>query len=171
MQGYYGAASAKPTTLMFTHPPDGLERLFQNSRTQETLPLKASIGRQSDGSFATAGLKTYPRGLCSAIALAWGQSFLKRTPTDVDMQPPAVYEKVFESLHSRIGSEVMEGADFCIDAQYQPVWVELNGMGGSTTTEFFACRLRIDFSREKKNVDIHIVHVWETALKNEWNIG
>ena len=121
MQGYYGAASAKPTTLMFTHPPDGLERLFQNSRTQETLPLKASIGRQSDGSFATAGLKTYPRGLCSAIALAWGHSFLKRTPTDVDMQPPAVYEKVFESLHSRIGSEVMEGADFCIDAQYQPV--------------------------------------------------
>ena len=121
MQGYYGAASAKPTTLMFTHPPDGLERLFQDSRTQETLPLKASIGRQSDGSFATAGLKTYPSGLCSAIALAWGHSFLKRTPIDIDMKPPAVYEKVFESLHSHISTEAMEGADFCIDAQYQPV--------------------------------------------------
>ena len=136
MQGYYGAASAKPTTLMFTHPPVGLERIFQNSRTQETLPLKASIGRQSDGSFATASLKTYPRGLCSAIALAWGQSFLKRSPIDIDMKPPAVYEKVFASLHSHIGTEAMEGADYCIDAQYQPAWAELSGMGVSTAIEF-----------------------------------
>jgi len=29
-------------------------------------------------------------------------------------------------------------------------------MGGSTTTEFFACRLRIDFSREKKNIYIYM---------------
>ena len=125
MQGYYGAQSPKPTKLMITHPSPQLEKIMREHRTRETLPLKSSIGKLDDGSYATSSLKTYPPGLCTALAAAWGHSILRRTMPTVDAVPPSYLEEIFSALHK--GAELSEGAqdayghDFCADAQYQPV--------------------------------------------------
>ena len=138
MQGYYGAYSCKPTRLMFTHPSSSLETLLQQARTCEHLPATTSIGRSKDGTFKTSGLKTYPPGLCTAIALAWGHSFLPHTRTlpGTDVSPPSTFAAAFDSLHSAVSKGATHGPDFCTDAQYQPAWVDLSRGGVRTRKEF-----------------------------------
>ena len=95
---------------------------MQKGRTTEHLPTTSSIGRASDGKFKTSGLKTYPTGLCQAIAAAWGHSFLRQTrnlPEHASM-PPEPLEKVFQSLHSVVSDGADMGPDFCTEAHFLP---------------------------------------------------
>lgn len=121
MQGYYGARSAKPTKLMITHPSPQLERIMRENRTRETLPLKSSIGKLDDGTDATSSLKTYPPGLCTALAAAWGHSLQRRTLPGTSVDPPNHLAEAFNSLHSTVDDNTTLGPDFCTAAQYQPV--------------------------------------------------
>lgn len=120
MQGYFGSQSPKPTKLMITHPSPQLERIMRESRTRETLPFKTSIGKLADGSYATASLKTYPPGLCAALAAAWCSAFQMRTLPCTVVEPPEQFAEAFNSLHSEISEEATHGPDFCTEAQYRP---------------------------------------------------
>ncbi len=92
------------------------------STALESMPKKdstTSIGRSKDGSFKTSGLKTYPPGLCTAIALAWGNAYLpqSRTLPGTDASPPSHFAAAFDSLHSAVTKDATFGPDFCTDAQ------------------------------------------------------
>ena len=67
-QGKFGALSPKPTTLMVK----SLITLRHHLACKGTLdmPPPLTMGRQRDGSFATAELKAYPPRMCQAIAAA-----------------------------------------------------------------------------------------------------
>ncbi len=67
-QGFYGAKSPKPTTLMFSC--DGslsISDVLWECRTQSKLPQALRMGKQN-GEYATASLKNYPTGLCRALS-------------------------------------------------------------------------------------------------------
>ena len=72
-QGYFGAKSPKPTTLMFSC--DGslsVSDVLWERRTQQTLPQALRMGKQN-GEYATASLKNYPTGLCRALSYTLSQ--------------------------------------------------------------------------------------------------
>ena len=66
MQGFHGAASAKPTALLALRLPELGVHLASN-RIRKILPTAQSIGLSSDGSFKTSSLKEYPPALCRAL--------------------------------------------------------------------------------------------------------
>ena len=66
MQGFHGAASAKPTALLALRLPELGVHLAGN-RIRKILPTAQSIGLSSDGSFKTSSLKEYPPALCRAL--------------------------------------------------------------------------------------------------------
>ena len=120
MQGFYGAQSVKPTTFLITHPPPGAEKIMEAHRTQEFLPTKASIGRLDDGSYATSALKTYPPGLCAALAAVWGAALLKRSLPEHDEAVPVFLAEYFDTLHCCKVTDASHGPDFCTEGQYRP---------------------------------------------------
>lgn len=109
---------------MITHPSPQLEKIMRECWTRETLPLKSSIGKLEDGSYATSSLKTYPPGLCTALAAAWGSAMLRRTIPGTDVEPPSNFSEVFNTLHKSAevveGNAAAHGRDYCADALYQP---------------------------------------------------
>eukprot|EP00435_Cladocopium_sp_Y103_P058160 s489_g20.t1 len=68
-QGLWGAASAKPTTLLVLGMST-LEKHLHTCRVTKHLPQGASVDRSEDGGFKTAPLKEYPPSMCKGIALA-----------------------------------------------------------------------------------------------------
>eukprot|EP00435_Cladocopium_sp_Y103_P006401 s5384_g2.t1 len=66
-QGYFGAPTPKPTSLLCLNLPD-LGAVLHSHMICEFLPQRSAIGKQTDGSWATAKLKEYPPGLCFALA-------------------------------------------------------------------------------------------------------
>ena len=155
MQGYYGAYSAKPHEADVHTPVPTVGGTDAEGTYQWTSSYDlVLIGRSSDGKFKTSGLKTYPAGLCQAIATAWGHSFLLQTRNlpDGDSNPTVQMERVFQSLHSVVVDDAALGPDFCTEAQFQPAWAELSSAGRvcHNDANLDARRLRIDFSREKK---------------------
>eukprot|EP00435_Cladocopium_sp_Y103_P038730 s21_g10.t1 len=68
-QGLWGAASAKPTTLLVLGMSN-LEKYLHACRVTKNLPQGASVGRREDGGFKTAPLKEYPPSMCKGIAQA-----------------------------------------------------------------------------------------------------
>ena len=53
--------------LMFTNVSSEVEQILFEQRST-ALPRAQAIGREADGSWATAKLKAYPAGLCKALA-------------------------------------------------------------------------------------------------------
>ena len=70
-QGFFGAQSSKPTIFAFTQPIPTAAQIFRDHHIREDLPQYTTIGRNSDGSFATSALKEYPRALCKALSMIY----------------------------------------------------------------------------------------------------
>ena len=87
LQGLYGAASAKPTHLLFSHAPPSTVEIFQNCQTTAVVPKNMSIGRDDTGVFLTTRLKVYPPGFCKAIAQCWWNHMLLRPRLKEAEQP------------------------------------------------------------------------------------
>ena len=66
-QGHFGAPTPKPTNLLCLNLP-GLKAELDAHAVSSSLPRRAAIGRQEDGSWATSRLKEYPPALCFAFA-------------------------------------------------------------------------------------------------------
>ena len=66
-QGHFGARTPKPTNLLSLNLP-GLKVELTKHSVCDSLPRRAAIGRQQDGSWATSQLKEYPPALCFALA-------------------------------------------------------------------------------------------------------
>ena len=72
-QGFFGAASAKPTQLLALRLPE-MTRILEENRVSESLPQRGSIGLDEQGGFQTTKLKEYGPSLCKAFARALGTS-------------------------------------------------------------------------------------------------
>ena len=66
-QGLLGAKSMKPTQLLCLNLPGMVKAIIANQVTKSN-PKYSSIGRQSDGTWATGGLKEYPPAFSKALA-------------------------------------------------------------------------------------------------------
>ena len=155
----------KPTKLMITHPSPQLEKIMRECWTRETLPLKSSIGKLEDGSYATSSLKTYPPGLCTALAAAWGSAMLRRTIPGTDVEPPSNFSEVFNTLHKSAevveGNAAAHGHDYCADALYQPAWAELSRGLLRHISRIYCCMTATDrfWPREKNSIYMYM-HIY-----------
>eukprot|EP00435_Cladocopium_sp_Y103_P026280 s10_g6.t1 len=66
-QGLLGAPTPKPTSLLCLNLP-GLASDLRQHFVSKDLPLRSSIGKLGDGTFATSRLKEYPPAMCMSIA-------------------------------------------------------------------------------------------------------
>eukprot|EP00438_Fugacium_kawagutii_P026052 Skav224814 [mRNA] locus=scaffold21:91531:97434:- [translate_table: standard] len=99
-QGYHGAKSPKPTSLLVSHGPD-LEPFSKPFRVRSTLPPPLKMGRIEGGEYATASLKEYPPSLNELIAHAfkfWLTEAVQSRPDPPAPIPPDVMD-AFMRLH------------------------------------------------------------------------
>ena len=73
-QGLLGAISPKPTRLLCLNMPQ-LQTALRSHHITAQLPKKSSIGRCSDGTFATGYLKEYPPAMSRALAVEFHRCF------------------------------------------------------------------------------------------------
>ena len=66
-QGLLGAVSMKPTGLLCLNLP-GMPKAILQHQLAKTNPKKASIGKGSNGHWATGALKEYPPAMSKALA-------------------------------------------------------------------------------------------------------
>ncbi len=116
-QGYYGALSSKPTTLMCVHATADIEAIFFRCRIRSTLPHASSIGVGADGKFRTQSLKAYPRAFCRAIAESAFAHVLFRGFHNPDDAPPVLLQNAIESLLASAMEPSNLGPDYCKDGE------------------------------------------------------
>ncbi len=112
LQGLYGAKSTKPTDLLLVHPPLEYKRILVDNRSTDSLPKTHSIGLNSDGTFQTTELKSYPPALCRALADLWCHATFERPPVVNETEFPEEIRTLVAELHSTIGMGTL-GPDFC----------------------------------------------------------
>ena len=91
-----------------------MKAILVEYRSTDRMPLARSIGRNVDGSFQTADLKTYPKALCEAISALWCAKILNCQPGVQDSVFSDTFCEVIAELHSTIGDGA-QGPDFCRD--------------------------------------------------------
>ena len=118
MQGHFGAASPKPTTLLFAMGQcfDVVEAL-RAGRTTQQLPKALAMGKTGKGGeFATASLKNYPSGLCGALSGVlhrWICCFVTDDAFDaVDQGGFAEFLQYVQNLQIHFNFVAQRGADF-----------------------------------------------------------
>eukprot|EP00435_Cladocopium_sp_Y103_P029363 s104_g7.t1 len=105
-QGLWGAASAKPTTLLVLGMSN-LEKHLHACRVTKHLPQGASVGRSEDGGFKTAPLKEYPPSMCKGIAQALCEDLVcmecdqSELPTEFTAQCKAMLNPFFGEFIGR----------------------------------------------------------------------
>ena len=117
LQGWYGAKSPKPTSLLFTLGPQiNAPHILREMRTEQQLPKGLDMGYdEAAREYSTAGLKNYPGGLCKAIkevAQRWLDSYLPYSPSD---SVPAGFEEFVQytkNLEQSFNFDALRGADF-----------------------------------------------------------
>lgn len=106
LQGLFGAASAKPTHLLFVKAPRDTEDIFRKCQTSLFVPKTVSIGRGSDGAYLMARLKVYPPAFCLAIAKCWWQHILTRQCVFEAEQPDPKIWNALQSMHSELDPDM-----------------------------------------------------------------
>ena len=117
LQGWYGAKSPKPTSLLFTLGPQiDAPHILREMRTEQQLPKGLDMGYDTAArEYSTAGLKNYPGGLCKAIkevAQRWLDCYLPSFPSD---SVPAGFEEFVQytkNLEQSFNFDALRGADF-----------------------------------------------------------
>ena len=110
-QGFFGAPSGKPTTLLFANAAPHVETIFRDHQIRRLCPTAVSIGRDTEGRFKTAILKAYPAAFCKAIAATWYTSTRVRALPEVEEDIPHELNEAIVHLHSKIGDSKM-GPDY-----------------------------------------------------------
>ena len=108
-QGFFGAASAKPTQLLALRLTE-MTRILDESRVSESLPQRGSIGLDEQGGFQTTKLKEYGPSLCKAFARALGKS-VQDLPLDCEIEICKNFADTATLLEQTDFSDRM-GADF-----------------------------------------------------------
>ena len=115
-QGYWGAASPKPTRLMVTMPgvrEADLYRWLNAYRTTSRLPQPIKMGRTQEGHYRTAPLKRYPPGLCRGLS-----HLCQKAATVIHHEVAQVdaLEEIFEALEKvyleSAHNHTQDGADY-----------------------------------------------------------
>lgn len=119
-QGLFGAKSPKPTDLLLVHAPRNFEEILRENQSTNVMPTTSSIGKNDDGSFQTADLKTYPEALCRAIAALWSAKIAQSQPCVQEDTFSPEFLSAIEELHSAIG-EGVQGPDFCREGVFSAV--------------------------------------------------
>ena len=96
LQGLFGAPSAKPTHLLFAHPPRNTKQIFEGCQTTRRVPKATSIGKGEDGQYLTSRLKVYPEKFCQAIALSWWNHAQERPVDTVQNDAQHVQYEAFQ---------------------------------------------------------------------------
>ena len=107
LQGYFGGYTPKPTKLMFTNVSSEVEEILFEHRTT-ALPRAQAIGREADGSWATAKLKAYPAGLCRALAAVFHHSL----PPPGLKSHPEEFTSFVQNLMAEFNMDAKQGPDF-----------------------------------------------------------
>eukprot|EP00438_Fugacium_kawagutii_P023838 Skav212423 [mRNA] locus=scaffold202:148776:151259:+ [translate_table: standard] len=114
-QGYFGAASPKPTTLMGAHVEDFRVTSVKH-HVRKTLPPPLKMGRNGQGNaYATFQLKEYPAALNSALAEAFWNHWHRAPLPPAPLYPPDDVLQLFMDLctHDMTGQEM--GHDFAFN--------------------------------------------------------
>ena len=96
-QGPLGQVSLKPTSLLLLRLPSLPLRLRERAAPGYIAPAPR-MGKQEDGSWATAPLKEYPSGMCAAIADAIVDTLIQRAPPAVGSADDANIIESFRDL-------------------------------------------------------------------------
>ena len=110
-QGYYGAASAKPTAFLIANGTPNAAEIMAVYRTQPSLPSTRSIGKDPTGRWKTTSLKAYPAALCRAIVSVLNES-LRGCEWNLDAPAPAWFTESVEALNASFDYDAQMGPDF-----------------------------------------------------------
>ena len=106
-QGYFGSPSSKPTTFAFTIPLTDVAQTFREHQIRDDLPQQVTIGKNADGSFATAALKEYPPALCRALSAVFHKWTMKlpSATSSVDPQICQFLESFEAAMDAQMGPD------------------------------------------------------------------
>ena len=109
-QGYFGAASPKPTFLLCASAPSPLDDFGRSFRTRSNLPPPLAMGKSTSGAFTTFQLKEYPRGLNQLLAASfhWWTRRCQYLPTSLDHEQMNIINLFVSSI-----GQGHAGPDFC----------------------------------------------------------
>ena len=116
-QGYFGAKSPKPTTLLYgCGNKFSAELLLRQCQTVSTLPKALEMGRCGT-EFATASLKNYPKDLCVAMSVVlqkWLQCYVSHTIADLPLttDDQQGFDSFVQNLLVHFNFAAQRGADF-----------------------------------------------------------
>ena len=114
-QGYWGAKSPKPTTLMISSRGTNVEHLYtiiNATQTQTHLPRPLQMGQSKAGHYNTAPLKRYTSAFCQGLSYIIAESAKHSdfTPADQDVYLPIFQELKEHYLASADDDD--DGADY-----------------------------------------------------------
>ena len=95
-QGLLGAVSMKPTGLLCLNLP-GMPRAILQHQLAKNNPKKASIGKGSNGHWATGALKEYPPAMSKALATQFWAAISAR-PITTDLTPDEAFLAVCREM-------------------------------------------------------------------------
>ena len=95
-QGLLGAVSMKPTGLLCLNLP-GMPRAILQHQLAKTNPKKASIGKGSNGHWATGALKEYPPAMSKALATQFWAA-ISAHPITTDVTPDEAFLAVCRDM-------------------------------------------------------------------------
>ena len=117
-QGYYGAKSPKPTTIMVISAPHlrkALHCIIHQGRSQNFLPPPLRMEKTKDG-YATMPLKRYPVAMCQALASAIAHAREEFAPNSTDLDGISEVALHFKDAYETKTVGVVDGQDyFCTD--------------------------------------------------------
>ena len=117
LQGWYGAKSPKPTSLLFCAGPRlDVTNILKEMRSVQSLPKGLTMGYDAETrEYSTAGLKNCPGGLCRAIkevAQRWLDLYLPAHPGDSVPHGFEEFVQYSKNLEQAFNFAAMRGADF-----------------------------------------------------------
>ena len=110
LQGYLGALSPKPTSILLSHSVH-FEDFAKKFYVRSTLPPAVTMGRSNGGLYNTAPLKEYPAALNDCLAAAWHEWLLRNQVASVTSSFTDYELGIFQKLCSSIGDGEL-GPDF-----------------------------------------------------------
>ena len=115
-QGYYGAKSPKPTTIMMISAPHlrkDLHRIIHQGRSQDHLPPPLRMEKTKDG-YATMPLKRYPVAMCKALASAIAHAREESTPNCTEFDGLSDVALHFKDAYETTIDGSVDGQDYFV---------------------------------------------------------
>ena len=110
--GYYGAPTAKPTSLLLVNGPEQASEILMAGRVCEVLPQGGSIGKDDFQQWRTSKLKEYPQALCSTMGALAVAHLNTRSRAKCKVEVPADFLEGFLHLQISLDFSAQMGPDF-----------------------------------------------------------